>query len=79
MQQSKDRIQNFILLIVDTVCIAASYFLAGVLWFGWYRGNTFARTMSELLDDRTRRVVHYGNAECCADVCVAPFAEGISA
>lgn len=51
MQQSKDRIQNFILLIVDTVCIAASYFLAGVLWFGWYRGNTFARTISELLDN----------------------------
>jgi exopolysaccharide biosynthesis polyprenyl glycosylphosphotransferase len=48
MQQSKDRIQNFILLVIDTVCIAASYLIAGILWDMLYKGVTFARMLAEL-------------------------------
>lgn len=59
MQQSKDRIQNFILLVLDTLCIAASYFMAGVLWFYIYRGNSFARMMREILDNVQIIIVAY--------------------
>jgi exopolysaccharide biosynthesis polyprenyl glycosylphosphotransferase len=51
MQQSKDRIQNFILLMIDTACIALGYFLAGVFWYMLYKGVTFQRMLGELVDD----------------------------
>jgi exopolysaccharide biosynthesis polyprenyl glycosylphosphotransferase len=59
MQQSKERIQNFILLVIDTVCIALSYFLAGVLWDMLYKGVSFLRMVAELTDDAEIILVAY--------------------
>lgn len=32
MDKTKERLQNFILLLIDTLCILCSYFLSGYLW-----------------------------------------------
>lgn len=51
MYQSKDKIQNLMLLAVDTVSILVSYFLAGCFWYMFYRGVTFHRMLAELSGD----------------------------
>lgn len=51
MYQSKDKIQNLMLLAVDTVCVVVSYFLAGCFWYMLYRGVSFQRMLAELSGD----------------------------
>lgn len=51
MYQSKDKIQNLMLLAVDTASILISYFFAGCFWYMFYRGVTFQRMLSELSGD----------------------------
>lgn len=49
MYQQRDKVQSFIILAVDTVCLAISYFVAGYIWFVAYRGADLFRTFQELL------------------------------
>lgn len=51
MYQSKDKIQNLMLLAIDTVCAVISFFLAGYFWYMLYRGVTFQRMLAELSGD----------------------------
>lgn len=51
MYQSRDKIQNFILLALDLLCLSFSYFLAGCLWYMAYRGAGFQRMVAELSGD----------------------------
>lgn len=51
MQQQKERLQSFILLICDTLCLLSSYLLAGCLWYMIYRGVSFDRMLAELSGD----------------------------
>ena len=59
MYQSKDRIQNIMLLVVDTVCILMSYFLAGFFWYMLYRGVSFHRMLAELSKDFETALIAY--------------------
>lgn len=59
MYQSKDKIQNLMLLAVDTVCVLISYFLAGCFWYMWYRGVSFRRMLAELSGDVETVVIAY--------------------
>ena len=59
MYQSKDRIQNIMLLVVDTVCILMSYFLAGFFWYMLYRGVSFQRMLAELSKDFETALIAY--------------------
>lgn len=59
MYQSKDKIQNIMLVAVDTICVLASYFLAGCFWYMFYRGVTFQRMMAELSGDIETLAVSY--------------------
>lgn len=59
MYQSKDRVQNIMLLLVDTVCILMSYFLAGFFWYMLYRGVSFQRMLAELSKDFETALVAY--------------------
>ncbi|MBO5070580.1 MAG: sugar transferase [Roseburia sp.] len=60
MYQSKDKIQNLMLLAVDTICVLVSYFLAGCFWYMFYRGVTFRRMLAELSGDIETLVIAYG-------------------
>jgi exopolysaccharide biosynthesis polyprenyl glycosylphosphotransferase len=51
MQKTKERIQYFMVLLLDTICIALSYFVAGILWDMLYKGVTFQRMLAELRGD----------------------------
>lgn len=51
MYQQKDKIQNLILLALDTICMTVSYFLAGFFWYQLYRGVSFQRMLAELSGD----------------------------
>ena len=59
MYQQKDKIQNLILLALDTICMIASYFLAGLFWYQLYRGVSFARMLAELSGDFGILIVAY--------------------
>lgn len=59
MHQSKDKIQNLMLLAVDTACILVSYFLAGCFWYMLYRGVGFQRMLAELSGDAETVVIAY--------------------
>lgn len=59
MNQSRNQIQNFILLLCDTLCFVVSYFLAGYLWYVAYRGAQIGRTFQELLYGMGTIVVSY--------------------
>ncbi len=37
MDKTKERIQNFILLLTDTICVLGSYYLAGYFWLSLYK------------------------------------------
>lgn len=37
MDKTKERIQNFILLLTDTICVLGSYYLSGYLWLTVYK------------------------------------------
>lgn len=59
MYQSKDKIQNLMLLAVDTICVMVSYFLAGCFWYMLYRGVTFSRMLAELSGDLENVLMAY--------------------
>lgn len=59
MYQQKDKIQNLILLALDTICMTVSYFLAGFFWYQLYRGVSFQRMLAELSGDVEIIVVAY--------------------
>lgn len=59
MYQSKDKIQNLMLLVVDTISVFASYFLAGCFWYMLYRGVTFQRMLAELSGDIETVLIAY--------------------
>ena len=59
MYQQTDKIQNLILLALDTICMIASYFLAGLFWYQLYRGVSFARMLAELSGDFGILIVAY--------------------
>lgn len=59
MYQSKDKIQNLMLLAVDTISVLISYFLAGCIWYMLYRGVTFHRMLAELSGDVETVLIAY--------------------
>jgi exopolysaccharide biosynthesis polyprenyl glycosylphosphotransferase len=52
-------VQNLILLVMDTLSVLLSYFLAGCLWYMMYRGVSFHRMMAELSGDAVIIVIAY--------------------
>lgn len=50
MYQSKEKIQDVMLLFADLICFVASYFGGGYLWLVGYRNVSVANMKGELLD-----------------------------
>ena len=50
MYQSKEKIQDVIVLLTDLICFIASYFGGGYLWLVGYRNVSVANMRIELLD-----------------------------
>jgi exopolysaccharide biosynthesis polyprenyl glycosylphosphotransferase len=46
--QDRDKIQSLILIASDAVCLIASYFIAGYLWYVVYKGSEIKRVFQEL-------------------------------
>lgn len=59
MYQSREKVQNYILLAADTISLIISYFVAGYLWFIAYRGAEFSRTLKELIASVGTIVIAY--------------------
>lgn len=59
MYQSREKLQNIAIMFIDFLCLIASYFIAGYIWLGLFKGAAHSALREDLYGDVSAIIIAY--------------------
>ena len=59
MNQSREKIQNLLMMVIDFICLCISYVLAGYIWLGVIKGAAAEALRQDLYGDMNAIIISY--------------------